>query len=165
MTDTFNLFTCTDEIDGVKYLVKNTNIVCFGPTHKNLIVLLALPNMIVWIFGIPLIIFFSLLKRRHNLDSHDNLRIFGFWYLGCKREVFYWEQLLELKKLVMISITVDVTGMGQSYQAFLILMVLYFYFVLSSNLKPYKTAYLNKVSYYSEFGQLCTFAFMMVYLR
>lgn len=45
------------------------------------------------------------------------------------------------------------------------LMILYTYFILSSNLKPYKTPYLNKVSYYSELAQLCTFAFMMVFLR
>lgn len=74
--------------------------------------MLGLPNMIVWIFGMPLTILYYLYKKRGDLDNIDNLRSFGFWYLGCKRGVFYWELLLELKKLMMISITVDITGMG-----------------------------------------------------
>lgn len=68
--------------------------------------------MIVWIFGMPFLILYYLYKKRKDLNNHDNLRILGFWYLGCKRNVFYWELLLELKKLMMISITVDITGMG-----------------------------------------------------
>jgi len=71
----------------------------------------------------------------------------------------------EFKKLMLVSITVDITGMGQSYQAFCMLIVLYGYFILVSNLQPYKTDYLNVVSYYCEFAELCTFAFMMVFLR
>lgn len=52
----------------------------------------------------------------------------------------------------MILITVDIVGMGQNYQAFFILMVLYLYFIMSSNMKPYKIAYINKVSYYGEYA-------------
>jgi hypothetical protein len=32
-------------------------------------------------------------------------------------------------------------------------------------MKPYKIHYINKVSYYGEYAQMCTFAFMMIYLR
>lgn len=74
MKDTFSLFRCTPEIDGKKYLVKNTEIECFGSTHLKLISLLALPNMVVWIFGIPLVILYALYKKRNDLDNHDNLR-------------------------------------------------------------------------------------------
>jgi len=47
----------------------------------------------------------------------------------------------------------------------MILLVLYGYFILDSNLKPYKEPFINRVSYYAEFAQLCTFAFVMIYLR
>jgi hypothetical protein len=51
---TFDLFTCTDAIDGNKYLIKNTYIECYGSLHIKLIVLLAIPNLIVYIFGVPI---------------------------------------------------------------------------------------------------------------
>lgn len=77
------------------------------------------------------------------MDDENTLRTLGFWYNGCKRHVFYWDIMQEFKKLMLVSITVDITGMGQSYQAFCMLIVLYGYFILASNLKPYKTEYLN----------------------
>lgn len=150
--NTFALLRCTNEIDGVSYLVLNTNIICFGSSHNKLVVFLGLPILVLWIFGIPAIILYTLYKKRKNLDHIDNLRTFGFWYLGIRRKCYYWESLLEYKKLLIIIITVDIVGMGQSYQAFLILLILYLYFILSSNLKPYKVSYINRVSYYSEFA-------------
>ena len=165
VTDTFGLFTCTQKIDGVQYLIKNTNIVCYGSTHIKLILFVGLPYMIVFIFGVPIGTLVLLYQRRKNLDNETNLRRFGFWYIGLKRNVFYWEALLQYKKLFIITITVDIIGLGQQYQAFFIVIVLYFYFKLSANLKPYKISYLNTVSYYSEFSQVCTFGFMTIFLR
>jgi hypothetical protein len=50
----------------------------------------------------------------------------------------------------MIFIMVDVIGMGQTYEAFSILLLLFLFFILVSKLKPYKIDYINTVEYYSE---------------
>jgi len=111
VAETFGLFNCT-EIEGVSYLVKNTNITCFDQRHFQIILLLGIPNLVIWIFGVPLLIFYILYSRRKELDNSDNLRTYGFWYLGLKRDIFYWELLLEVKKLLMILIAVDISKMG-----------------------------------------------------
>jgi hypothetical protein len=120
--------------------------------------------MCTWIFGAPLIILFVLYKKRKNLDDPDTLRTFGFWYLGIKRECFYWELVMELKKLLMIMISVNIFQMDTTYQVFLILLILFITFTFESNLKPYKYDNCNTVCYVAEFAQFSTFAFAMVFL-
>jgi len=77
-----------------------------------LVLFLGLPILVLWIFGIPAVILYTLYKKRKNLDHIDNLRTFGFWYLGIRRECYFWESLQEYKKLLIIIITVDIVGMG-----------------------------------------------------
>ena len=51
---------------------------------------IALPNIIVYILGFPLTIFFILRKHRHDLNNKDLIVKFGLFYVGLTDKVFYW---------------------------------------------------------------------------
>ena len=91
--EAFSMFNCTSNIDGIRYLVKNTNIECFGYSHKRLLLTVVIPTVGFWIFGVPMTILYMIFRKRKNLDKLENLRAYGFWYLGLKRNRFYWELL------------------------------------------------------------------------
>lgn len=165
VSEVFGVLQCTGDIDGKQYMVVNTKYECFGPEHVQIITFFAIPIIGIWILGVPILIVYCIYKNRKMLDSEENLRMWGFWYLGLKRECFYWESLLEFKKLIILLINVDLFQMGQVRQGFVILSVLFFFFYICGRLQPYKVSYLNTAAYFAEMAQFLSFALIMVYLR
>ena len=54
--------------------------------------------MIVWVFGGPFTIFMILRRKASSLNTPETLTLYGFWYLGLKRNLYYWLLLIELQE-------------------------------------------------------------------
>jgi hypothetical protein len=59
----FSMFNCTT-VEGVDYLIRDTEIMCWTDEHKMYILQYILPQIIIWVFGYPIIIFILLFRNR-----------------------------------------------------------------------------------------------------
>lgn len=89
VTTTLELFQCKD-VEGHTYLSRDFSLECWQGQHMVEIFSIALPNIIVYILGFPLGIFFILRKHKHDLDNKDLIVKFGLFYVGLTDKCFYW---------------------------------------------------------------------------
>ncbi len=83
--------------------------------HSIFAYLVALPALIVWGLGLPIILFWGLTKNRAAIINNDDKQIkllLEFIYGGFKSDYYFWEIGISLRKIIIISIVVFVTSYG-----------------------------------------------------
>ena len=85
------------------------------------VLVIALPSIIVWIFGVPIALSIVLYKNRERirqmensnqlskLDQHQikELRMkFGYLFSGYKKNLYYWEIVMIFTKVFLVMVTV-----------------------------------------------------------
>jgi hypothetical protein len=88
------------------------------------ILVLALPSIVVWTFGVPLILLAVLIRNKKTIaqihqqsqlsktDQHavKELRMrYGFLFTGYKTINFYWEIVVCARKILLVMLTVFLT--------------------------------------------------------
>lgn len=81
--------TCI-EIEGIQYLEIDTTVICWSIEHKEIMYYYAIPVIIVWVIGFPVMIFLMMFKNRNNLNDKDTIMKYGLYYIGFKDQTFYW---------------------------------------------------------------------------
>jgi hypothetical protein len=59
---------------------------------------IAIPMIIFYVFGCPIVAFVILYKNRNRLDDPKVLRYIILLYQGLRHEVYYWELVNTLRK-------------------------------------------------------------------
>ena len=103
-------FKCTPPVLNSTYLIADVDITCRGPEHTSMILLLALPALIFYIIGIPLVAGGALFMNRHNLNNQDTRETLGFLYSGYEPEYYGWELVIILRLVAMAAISVLYEG-------------------------------------------------------
>ena len=105
----FSMLNCI-EIDGVTYLKRDFELVCWSGTHIRNILIFALPVFVVWVFGFPLIVFRALYKNKDKLNEKDMLIKYGLYYVGLSDKGYYWEVVVvNLRKVLFVGIIVTLS--------------------------------------------------------
>ena len=60
--------------------------------------------MIVWVITTPIIAFVILHKNRDHLDEEHIKKYYLILYQGLTREVFYWEFINTIRKVLIIGL-------------------------------------------------------------
>ncbi len=105
----------------------------------------ALPGILVWGFGIPVVAFLFLYRSRSTLDTLTVKEKFGFLYNGYRERNYYWESVIMFRKVFMIFITVVLSSLGRIVQALAVIVLLLVYLFLTIRKKPYQTRRLNEL--------------------
>ena len=131
---TFEMFSCI-EIENVKYLKRDFNLICYSDEHLKALVFVGIPVIMVWILGFPLFIFVILLKNKKNLDNKDNIIKYGMFYVGLTDESFYWEIIvLNIRKVLFIVISVSMSPDNRIMQVLLCFTCLYLNHMLTKKI-------------------------------
>ena len=84
------------------------SLVCWEKEHMRIVLMFALPAIIVWVFGFPLMIFFILRRHRHSLNTNDTIIKYGLYYIGFRDETYFWQIIvIYLKRILYIAVSVS----------------------------------------------------------
>jgi hypothetical protein len=111
-----SVFQCV-QIDENEYkMLLHMDYDCYSTEHIIWSVFIALPMLIVWVIGTPLVAFFVLFKYRHNLEDWHVKKYFLILYQGLKPKTFYWEFINTMRKMLILSLNVFLNAYSSYYR-------------------------------------------------
>eukprot|EP00347_Sterkiella_histriomuscorum_P023840 403333206 len=146
-----DMFNCID-VDGESRLKIDLEVVCYKGQHSFWSLFVAVPGILVWGVGIPMLSYMLINKEKHRLDSIDIKAKYGFLYRGYKRKYFYYESIVMYRKTIIIFVSVFMVSFGVIVQALVIFILLIAGLSKQLILKPYQTYALNYLELLSIFA-------------
>lgn len=100
----FEDFRCV-EIDGVQRLHYDYEITCWNSAHLSWTYTVAVPCLLVWVFGAPMLAFLSMTKLYRDKSLTKQRTHWGFLANGFKDHYFYWEIIIIYRKVLILFIS------------------------------------------------------------
>jgi hypothetical protein len=104
--NTFQILACTEVGPDQWYLSADLQQECFRGTHLSMIIALCLPQMLLYVAGLPLVAFTVLYKNRHQLETARTKFRWGILYVGLRRDRYFWEFIVSVRKAAIFSLSV-----------------------------------------------------------
>ena len=109
----------------------------YSAEHFTWIAFVSLPTLIVWVIGAPCLAFMILYKYRHDLEG--NIKFYMLMlYQGYKPNVFYWEFVNTVRKVLVLCWSVFLSTEATMYRILLSILVLIVMLRIQIRLAPYK---------------------------
>ena len=108
----------------------NMNYVCYSADHLRWILYTGLPMLVIWVLGMPLIVFIILFRNRKDLDNPAVKKYFLMLYQGLRKETFYWELVNTLRKFLIVGFNVFLSTYSPNYRILGAIgkeLIIYFY--------------------------------------
>jgi len=150
-------FNCI-KVGEVFYLRDDLSFECYTGTHLKFLVIIVIPSVVLWVIGIPLAVFIILskqkaliLKEEEGMSEEELARLtllrqkFGFIFNGFRTRLFYYEVVIQYRKVVLILITVTLSVVSPEIQSLLSVLVLVFSMIYQHTHKPFLTPTLNRM--------------------
>jgi predicted outer membrane repeat protein len=104
----FGMLSCIKlGIDSSDYfIVDNMDERCWGSQHFFYMMVVCLPMVVMYVFGIPFFSFRLLWKNRFELHTADVKQYFFFLYTGYELEYWFWEYTIVTRKILLVAISV-----------------------------------------------------------
>ncbi|CAI2365911.1 unnamed protein product [Moneuplotes crassus] len=151
-----SLFQCTDVGNGENRMTIDMNIQCYSAEHLKWALPIGGSMMIVWVIGCPMAALILLIKFRKNLDHATVKRYFLILYQGLRPEVFYWEFVNTLRKILIPLTNILLSRVDTFYRITSAVIILVVVFRVQESLKPYKFEENNKVEILAVLGGMIT---------
>ena len=104
---TFLLFSCRTLVgEQGLFLREDLSMRCYEGAHLYWAVGLGLPSLLIYVFGFPIAKFVAVYKRRHRLEDDHTKAKYGFLINGFNPSTYYWEVVVDARKLLMSAIAV-----------------------------------------------------------
>jgi hypothetical protein len=132
------IFDCTDKGDGIKRLAFDLEQTCYAGHHRTFLYLVAIPGFICYVIGAPMVVSLILWRVRNRLGDPEVLARYGFLLAGYRRERFYWEMVIMLRRFCVVLAAVALDEMLLLQLAVLSLICLLF-LIVHVIYKPYAT--------------------------
>ena len=142
---TFSLFECQRIEDDVYKMKAYSGFDCYSTEHITWIMLLAVPSLILWVIGIPLLAFIVLLLNRNNLDSGPVRIIFLVLYQGFKQKAFYWEFVNTLRKVLLLLFSTVLSVYSLYYSTFISISISIVLVYIQIKIDPYEDKRYNQI--------------------
>ena len=149
---TFKLFQCYNFDYGVKRLMLDTRIQCWGSTHLIFVLSVGLPMLLIWVIGVPLFTLFHLTFHWKHLASPNFQEKYLVFYTGLRIWRYYWETFNTLRKICILTLNIAVPSGYETLKVLSAAVLLYMMLWLEERLKPYTRKCLNKL----EEIEMCT---------
>jgi hypothetical protein len=95
-----------------------------GNRHAVYVAFVGIPQLIVFVIGLPLAGLYFLFRNRHRLDSLPVRARYGLFFGGYKNDRYYWEFFLILRKVAVIAISSFGTASTPEMQSLMLMMIL-----------------------------------------
>ena len=117
LTEIFSMLACRDVGRG-RYLVADMQEPCYTGRHLLWVLFLCLPQMILYVVGIPLIAITFLKRNKKELETNRVVMFrYGLLYNGYNARRYYWEGMMAIRKASMVALRVFGSLSGVELQA------------------------------------------------
>ncbi len=161
------LLMCVN-IEDSYYLRKDVQLQCGTVAHNAMVVFVAVPGILIYVFAWPYAVYLLLHRRKHKLHlsgiaGHDARATYGFLYRGYAPKRFYWEIIIMLRKTAMVMVAtfgLRATVQTQGMIALLVLML-----ALTGHLiyQPYDEPILDRLEFFGLGAATVTLYFGMFF--
>ena len=141
----FAIFNCIELIPGEFYMTNDMSIQCWKTDHLIYSLTVAIPSILIWCISVPITLVVILYKNRAKLSTIEEKLKYGFLYKGFISEHFYWEFLILLRKMLIISCSVFFTNSSVSVQALVAFTIILFSYILQQKYEPFELHQLNQM--------------------
>ena len=143
VSTTIQFFKCRKIRDKV-FLEADLAMECGSASHTMWLYLLAIPSLLVYVLGFPVVVLLILLSLR-DLDKNDIvMSSWSFLFKGYREEIYFWEPVVILR-LVFFGMTSILFQDVVELQADIGLGILVISLVMQFVFKPYATKGLNTI--------------------
>ena len=164
VNSTFSLFNCLEVLPGEWWLRRDMAIRCWDHKHTVYALGLALPSIVIWVFGVPLLVLCMLCYIRSSLHSPNIKLRFGFLYMGYVPERYYWEFVTLARKIAVLSVLSFTSSSSVQVQALTVLIVLLLALLLQLRFQPFLSSELNQLEFKSILTSAVTLICGLYYL-
>ena len=140
-----------------KYLMADLQEPCFTGQHQAYMLLLTIPQLFVYVLGLPLAAALLIFRNKNKLYQEPFSTRYSLLYIGYRKDREWWELIIAFRKVAVVSIGTFGTVMGVvDLQAFIALGTVFVAIVLHLLFQPFDTATKNgKKLHNLEFIALC----------
>ena len=96
---------------------------CFVGTHLRMILAVGIAQVLLFALGLPLLVYIFLFRHRHELDKPVVKFRYGLFFSGFRKERYYWEIIVALRKESTVLLAVFGPNMGVAMLAHVALLV------------------------------------------
>jgi hypothetical protein len=140
--------------DGVSQVRIDLEMKWYSLEHISWWFFVAVPMLVVWVFGCPLLALLALYKHRNRLNDAAFQRYFIVLYQGLKDDKFYWEIVNTVRKVFIVSINVFFSSYPLFYKGAIAIILLIAFIRIQIKLKPFKMEGNNEWELLSFTGML-----------
>ena len=136
------MFLC-DDVDGKNRLVKDLEVECYTGIHLYFVLFLTIPGILAWGFGIPFGAVRLLKHYKDELYTDKVKKELGFLYTGYKYSAYYWEEVIMIRKMIIIFVATFISTQGKIYQTLVVQIIVAMFLAAHCAKKPFQDASLN----------------------
>ena len=153
------IFKCVEIGNGQRQVEMDIVTECWSDTHVKWIILLgkhshmtqiyiAIPMLVIYVIGTPVLAFMILFLNRKNLSENHVLRYFLLLYQGLKHDRYYWELCNTARKCLLLSLHVFIPDDIKIVKGMFGVFTLFFFSTLQLRLQPFKIPVITQVGKY-----------------
>ena len=147
---TLSLFSCRELEKGEYWLSQDLDVSCWGFTHNYYFYRFALPSFIIIIILYPIIIIAIILHYKRKKRNDKILLFFGLFVNGLKPKYFYYDMILQAKKITLIVFNIVLISESLVLRGIIFTFVIIFYNETLDSIKPYYSESIHKLEYMSN---------------
>ncbi|CAI2367407.1 unnamed protein product [Moneuplotes crassus] len=140
-----SIFLCTEIDQNDSRMTYHMEYKCYSWDHIKWIMIIALPLLVIWVIGLPIIALCILIKSRKHLESSKIHRYFLMLYQGFRKEVFYWEFVNLFRKFAILSVNSILNLFSPTYKIMVSVVLLNIFYYTQKHMSPYKLEENNKL--------------------
>ena len=131
------MFSC-EQVGDEFWLAADLQEPCMESRHLVFALTLGLPQMLLYMIGLPLTAIIILYRnRKHLLDQNMQFR-FGLLYAGFRHEVYWWELSFVVRKVALILVGATfAVRLKPDMQVYIALALLVFFIILQLGMRPF----------------------------
>ena len=141
----FSLYSCKELRPGELWLVADFDLRCWSSDHVKNILMVSVPSIGIWIFGLPIVCLLNLYRlRRGLLDPFTQLK-FSFLYKGYHLKWYFWEFVILYRKVALVCAAVFLSTVSIMVQALSVLAVLLIALFFQLQVQPFNLPVFNRL--------------------
>ena len=134
----FGLFNCYT-VNDKQYLLASLEEECYNNRHTLYLWLVGVPQLVVYVFGLPLLGMVFVWRNRHRLDTVAVRARYSLFFGGYRNDRFYWELVVVMRKVSVIAVATFGSTLDPEMQALVVLLLVMVCYGLQQIGKPYST--------------------------
>ena len=125
-------------VGGKMWLMADLQEPCFEGRHLNYVITLTIPQLLLYVIGLPLTAVVIIIRNSHRLLDKRFYTRYGLLYLGYRDERAWWEGIIAIRKVAIVSISTFGTLLGVvDLQIHLCLLVVFLSIVAHLAVQPF----------------------------